>query len=209
MTLSEQIEQFIERLEADGVNEITLHTVKTKWLPPLAKLEQELADLEGKYSEYIKSWGMGPAVLESRNAELEQKLSDCAKHTSVLTIERHELEQQVHMAEAKVLSRDAIIEQLSETQLAKDVAELEAENKSLKEYGDEGWAWVDEFCELSGKDVFALKDSLGQVESYVYELKRQIMNLREFLLELEWAPQEIEQIIIGDGDKLLGGSTNE
>lgn len=38
----------------------------------------------------------------------------------------------------------------------------EAENKRLKEYGDEGWAWVEEFCKLSGKDVFDLRDALKE-----------------------------------------------
>ena len=37
-----------------------------------------------------------------------------------------------HMAEVKVMSREQIIEQLSETELAKDVAKAEAENAALK-----------------------------------------------------------------------------
>ena len=37
------------------------------------------------------------------------------------------------------------------------VKDLLAENAALKEYADEGWAWVDEFCELAKTDVFGLR----------------------------------------------------
>ncbi len=37
-----------------------------------------------------------------------------------------------------------------------------SEYERLKEYSDEGWAWVDEFCKLSGKDVFDLRDALKE-----------------------------------------------
>ena len=49
-----------------------------------------------------------------------------------LEAERDDYRNQYHMAEAKVLSRDALLEQLSEEQLTQDVAKAEAENEALR-----------------------------------------------------------------------------
>ena len=57
--------------------------------------------------------------LEDKNAEL---LEDLGRYRNLY-----------HMAEAKVLSRDALLEQLSENQLAQDVAKAEAINTELLE----------------------------------------------------------------------------
>ena len=53
-------------------------------------------------------------------------------HIDQLEAERDECNNRYHMAEAKVLSRDALLKQLSETQLAQDVTKAEAENAALK-----------------------------------------------------------------------------
>jgi len=59
-----------------------------------------------------------------------------------LEAEKDEWRNRAHMAEAKVMSRDTIIEQLGETALAKDVAKAEAENEALG-------AAVDELLEVA------------------------------------------------------------
>jgi len=58
---------------------------------------------------------------------------DVAKKVNQLEAERDDYRNQYHMAEAKVLSRDALLEQLSEEQLTKDVAKAEAEIEALRE----------------------------------------------------------------------------
>ena len=47
------------------------------------------------------------------------------KEFAALVEDRDEYRNRMHMAETKVMSRDQIIKQLSETELAKDVARLE------------------------------------------------------------------------------------
>ena len=58
---------------------------------------------------------------------------DTADEVAQLEAERDGYRTQYHMAEVKVLSRDALLEQLSEEQLTKDVAQLEEENAALLE----------------------------------------------------------------------------
>lgn len=43
--LSNQIEEFIGRLEVDEIKTVTLNTVRTKWLPKIVHLEKVNADL--------------------------------------------------------------------------------------------------------------------------------------------------------------------
>ncbi len=50
-----------------------------------------------------------------------------------LEVGRDEYRNLYHLGEAKISSREAIIESLSETELAKDVTRLEAENEALRE----------------------------------------------------------------------------
>ncbi len=69
----------------------------------------------------------------NEHAQLE---ADCQRYRiekGLFEAELEERTQQYHLAHAKILSREAIIEQLSESELAKDVIKLEAENERLWE----------------------------------------------------------------------------
>ncbi len=61
------------------------------------------------------------------------RLKRWEREAAKLEADLEERTKQFHLAETKVMSREAIIEQLSETELAKDVTRLEAENEALIE----------------------------------------------------------------------------
>lgn len=75
--------------------------------------------------------------------KLSERIDKYAKSEEMILIlgeviqleeDRDEYRNLYHMAEAKVLSRDALLEQLSEEQLTQDLAKAEAENKALREF---------------------------------------------------------------------------
>jgi predicted nuclease with TOPRIM domain len=80
-----------------------------------------MIDKWGYINRYSEAAEVREAFTETRNA-----LKECR-------VEVERLTDQYHLAHAKVLSREAIIEQLSETELAKDVVRLEAEVERLRE----------------------------------------------------------------------------
>ena len=59
-------------------------------------------------------------------------LKDRANEVAQLEEERNNYRTQYHMAEAKITSRDALLEQLSKEQLTQDLAKAEEENKALR-----------------------------------------------------------------------------
>ena len=61
--------------------------------------------------------------------QVETMLNEHAK----LEAERDDYRTQYHMAEAKITSRDALLEQLSEEQLTQDLAKAEEENDMFQE----------------------------------------------------------------------------
>ncbi len=83
-----------------------------------------------------------------RHAELEEEfyevwhpeqgtnMQDMLVHKVIgLEADRDDYRNQYHMAEAKIMSRDALLEQLSEEQLTQDVAKAEEKNEALREAG--------------------------------------------------------------------------
>ena len=64
---------------------------------------------------------------------IAEGLLNVADEVAQLEAELEERTHQYHLAHAKILSREAIIDQLSESELAKDVTQLEAENERLRE----------------------------------------------------------------------------
>ena len=66
------------------------------------------------------------------NRHERRHLNTLKRRIKELEEERNDYRNQYHMAEAKVSSRDALLEQLSEEQLTKDVAKAEEENAAVK-----------------------------------------------------------------------------
>ena len=59
-----------------------------------------------------------------------------------LKVDRDEYRNLYHMAEAKVLSRDALLEQLTEEQLTQDLAKAEEENEALIAENNRKTRWL-------------------------------------------------------------------
>lgn len=99
-----------------------------------------------------------PVVIRTRKSIITLLTKEFAQ----LEADRDEYRNLYHLGEAKIMSREAIIESLSETELAKDVTRLEAKNEALQ-------------AEL-GRVVVAIrkgltdKPSLEKLDAHIIEL---------------------------------------
>ena len=94
-------------------------------------LADEVAQLEAAIDEQSKFAPDGQAVDGPRY--WLDRIESMERARANLQADHDEYRNQYHMAEVKVMSRDALLEQLTEEQLTKDVAQLEAENEMLRQ----------------------------------------------------------------------------
>ena len=88
--------------------------------------------------------------MANRITELTSDLARAVLRNRKLADEKYKYRNLYHMAEAKVLSRDALLEQLSEEQLAQDLAKAESQNAELLEALEEIHNKEGQVCENYG-----------------------------------------------------------
>ncbi len=96
----------------------------------------------------------------NHNKAMRRALSNAIERITQLEADLEERTKQFHLAEVKVMSREAIIEQLSDSELAKDVTRLEGENEAMFRllayaggilgHGTPGDAWMDWSMRVQG-----------------------------------------------------------